>query len=671
MATTTRSMNAAILKHIFENVLLEPSDGHLAKSLTHHGYDTVWEILEMTKEDIDMLTMESLDPNETKRVPLLRGKCGLIHVLQAFVWYLHNEKLFVTYTALTSTELNDFRLSHYDPNAPLPPPVFTPRVTTVRSTVDDFRKSIKRDKSHYAPFKDDKQWDNWRRSTMATARSHGCEDIFDPNYHPSNQDDLAIFAEKQKFIYSVFEEKLQTDMGKYFVRQHEHDYDAQAIYSKLLAHARASTQASIDTADLLSYITTTKLHDSKWCGTAHSFILHWCDKVRTYEDLVDTPDHFTGNLKMTMLQNAVSGISELHQVKVQSSHDVAHGSPPLSFEQYKTLLLSAASTYDARRGLTRARPTRIVNDTEVHPSLVPFSANIHDSTNPDPDASNDSAPFHDIDTDFATLELYESRRAPNRRPPFQPRMPRDKWQSLTPEEQQHWDMPSPAAKATILGIGKSPPPRIPRQLDLHDISAADYLHIVATHQSHPSPAPTPTASSLSSEESPADDTATPAALLACAAKTAPPGDLRRVLGSRKPPASLPSSDEITINGKTYRCISVHERISYAVSNHKAACHGSLVDRGANGGLAGSDVRIISKDPHPRLVDVSGIDSHQITNLPIVTVGGVVPSQRGPVIAIMHQYAYMGNGKTIHSSGQLEWYKNDVNDKSLHISGGLQ
>ncbi len=45
----------------------------------------------------------------------------------------------------------------------------------------------------------------------------------------------------------------------------------------------------------------------------------------------------------------------------------------------------------------------------------------------------------------------------------------------------------------------------------------------------------------------------------------------------------------------------------------------------------------------------------MSNLPIVTVGGVVQSQHGPVIVIMNQYAYTGQGKTIHSSGQLEWF----------------
>ena len=66
--------------------------------------------------------------------------------------------------------------------------------------------------------------------------------------------------------------------------------------------------------------------------------------------------------------------------------------------------------------------------------------------------------------------------------------------------------------------------------------------------------------------------------------------------------------------------------------------------------------------------MSGIDGHQITNLPLVTAGGVVQSQHGPVIAILHQYAYTGQGKTIRSSAQLEWFKNEVHDHSLQVPG---
>ena len=53
----------------------------------------------------------------------------------------------------------------------------------------------------------------------------------------------------------------------------------------------------------------------------------------------------------------------------------------------------------------------------------------------------------------------------------------------------------------------------------------------------------------------------------------------------------------------------------------------------------------------------------------MTAGAVTRSQCGPTIIIMNQYAYITGGKTIHSSGQREAFKNDVNDKSIKISGG--
>ena len=46
------------------------------------------------------------------------------------------------------------------------------------------------------------------------------------------------------------------------------------------------------------------------------------------------------------------------------------------------------------------------------------------------------------------------------------------------------------------------------------------------------------------------------------------------------------------------------------------------------------------------------------------------THKGPIIAIFHQYALFNKGTTIHSPGQFEHYKNDVNGKSIHV-GGLQ
>ena len=54
------------------------------------------------------------------------------------------------------------------------------------------------------------------------------------------------------------------------------------------------------------------------------------------------------------------------------------------------------------------------------------------------------------------------------------------------------------------------------------------------------------------------------------------------------------------------------------------------------------------------------------DIPIVTAGGVVNTQKGEVILVMNQYASVRNGKTIHSSGQIESFGVTVDDKSIKV-----
>jgi hypothetical protein len=86
-------------------------------------------------------------------------------------------------------------------------------------------------------------------------------------------------------------------------------------------------------------------------------------------------------------------------------------------------------------------------------------------------------------------------------------------------------------------------------------------------------------------------------------------------------------------------------------------------------VAGSDVHVIFK--MNRSIDIWGIDNHRCTNIEIGTVGGVIHTHKGPVIGIMHQYVLLKKGSSIHSPCQFEWYKSDVNNKSIHVPGGLQ
>jgi hypothetical protein len=118
--------------------------------------------------------------------------------------------------------------------------------------------------------------------------------------------------------------------------------------------------------------------------------------------------------------------------------------------------------------------------------------------------------------------------------------------------------------------------------------------------------------------------------------------------------------------------SVHTAcIEYKVSYHKEH-HGispSVVDRGANGSVAGNDVHVTFKANCT--VDIKGIDNQRCTNIDIGAVGGVIHTNKGPVIGTMNQYALLNKVSSIHSPFQFEWYKNDVNDKSILVPGGRQ
>jgi hypothetical protein len=129
-----------------------------------------------------------------------------------------------------------------------------------------------------------------------------------------------------------------------------------------------------------------------------------------------------------------------------------------------------------------------------------------------------------------------------------------------------------------------------------------------------------------------------------------------------------SPKELVIDGTHYRAVNVAYIYSVSFSHHNAVAV-SLVDRGANGGIAGEDVCVIEMTMQK--VDVCGINNHEVSGISIAMVGAVVLTQHGPVIAIMSQYAYLGHGKTIHSATQLKSYQNDVNDCSVKVQGGLQ
>ena len=101
--------------------------------------------------------------------------------------------------------------------------------------------------------------------------------------------------------------------------------------------------------------------------------------------------------------------------------------------------------------------------------------------------------------------------------------------------------------------------------------------------------------------------------------------------------------------KRYSLIQVCQCYLLQHANHT---NQQLVDRGANRGLAGSDMRVIHRTYHK--INIQGIDNHEVTGLDVVTAVTPLNTSQRKVIGIFNEYTYLGKGSSIHSSGQLEW-----------------
>ena len=94
---------------------------------------------------------------------------------------------------------------------PPPPPSVTasdpraaPSTPSCSTQLLNFKRGIKRDISAYPTLKDEKYYESFKRSVLATARAHDHEEILQPTFRPrGDADSLELFRLKNYFMYSV------------------------------------------------------------------------------------------------------------------------------------------------------------------------------------------------------------------------------------------------------------------------------------------------------------------------------------------------------------------------------------------------------------------------------------------------------------------------------------
>ena len=106
-----------------------------------------------------------------------------------------------------------------------------------------FKKSIKWEASAYSVIKDKRFFDKFQRDLLITAKSHDVSEILDPSYSPGpSPEERELFEAKQVFMYQVFNETSQTDMGRTMVRKYLRTTDAQAVWKEYSNYMTTSSK---------------------------------------------------------------------------------------------------------------------------------------------------------------------------------------------------------------------------------------------------------------------------------------------------------------------------------------------------------------------------------------------------------------------------------------------
>jgi hypothetical protein len=152
---------------------------------------------------------------------------------------------------------------------------------------------------------------------MAQAFAQDVVNEFNPKYKPQGSEEKDLFTLQLYYVYAIFCSNLKMDFGQKLVRDYESSQNTQAIWKELSNDAEKSMVAQLNATDLLQYTHTAQVKN--WKGTTLSFILHYQEQIRLYDQLQPPNEQTSDHAKMIYLQNAVYAIEELRSVQTTGS----------------------------------------------------------------------------------------------------------------------------------------------------------------------------------------------------------------------------------------------------------------------------------------------------------------------------------------------------------------
>ena len=411
-ATAIRSLqkDQDALKHVCCNLLGEDDtawdtdSSTLKRSLANDGVETFKSgLLSLSESDIDQLT----DADSGAPLPILwRRKLKI--VLACYHSTSRQKEKSISIFSITPDLFNIFRISDYDPNEPILP--WNSKNTPILKTRDDeviqWQKTIKPNSKDYKVFKDEAYWARAKESFLDTIESHGLQDLVeDPDgFVPDNKE---LDEKKRKWLYKILTDVIMAPSAKNIVTKHRDTRDTRVLWKELCEAMDKSMTAELKGQQISTYLSSVRLHQVGWKGTQESFILHFAEQSRLYNEIVPSAK-FADETLIQFLRVCVSGTSNLSSVlNLWKTAQKASGSGgnTLTFQEYVALLQQEAQTHDGGNKFSK-------NPRVTH------SVNQHEFVTDDYDTTEYEVNVHNVDTPLEELLVNEARSFPrNDSPP--------------------------------------------------------------------------------------------------------------------------------------------------------------------------------------------------------------------------------------------------------------
>ena len=385
--------------------------------------------------------------------------------------------------------------------------------------------------------------------------------------------------------------------------------DAQAVWKELSEHMKTSSKGASEKRRLTQYVTNTILDDN-FKGTTEQFVLHFNEQFRQLEEISEDDERLPSSVKLTLLQTAVRSINDLRIVEtLDEFQSTTHGhgsSTSLSFDTYYDLLINACVRYDKTKKANIGK-RRNVYATNMDDTYVDLPTACIDDVPDSPYGGIDLPP-----DEFYQVHALSSRHPPPQRPgqptrpPFRP--PSQNSRPTNPIRRYDGPIFLPPQIYRILSEDAL------KALKAYNTEAISRFHkrkvhnteIVEEPQDDP---PGPPVSENDLPDLPESDLNIPDDPILdfvnnqCHSSE----DLDQALQAYQA-FQIPSPQDSTMTPER----TINHHFTYHIAQASQAKHGSLVDRGANGGLAGSDVRILSRSS--RKCTVTGISDSAKTEI---------------------------------------------------------